>query len=84
MTENNTTNRRSFLKASVGAGAVAATSFPSPLVMAETAKGANERIGVGFIGVGGRSGAHQRIVQGLQDQGVTQPVAVCDVYRPRL
>jgi len=84
MSKNDKTDRRSFLKASAGAGAVAATSFPSPHVMAETAKGANERIGVGFIGVGGRSGAHQRIVQGFQNEGVTQPVAVCDVYRPRL
>jgi len=80
----NKTDRRSFLKTSVGAGAAVAAAFPVPHVMAETAKGANERIGVGFIGVGGRSGAHQGIVQKFQNQGVVQPVAVCDVYRPRL
>jgi predicted dehydrogenase len=78
------TNRRSFLGTSVKAGAAAATAIPLAHVMADTAQGANERIGVGFIGVGGRSGAHQNIVQNFQKQGVTQPVAVCDVYRPRL
>jgi len=84
MSSEDKTDRRSFLKTSVGAGAVAAAAFPMPQLMAETAKGANDRIGVGFIGVGGRSGAHQGIVQRFQQQGVTQPVAVCDVYRPRL
>ncbi len=84
MSTRNKTDRRSFLKTSVGASAAAAVAFPAPYVIAETAKGANERIGVGFIGVGGRSGAHQGIVQNFQKQGVTQPVAVCDIYRPHL
>ena len=84
MSTEDKADRRSFLKTSVGVGAAAAAAFPVPQVMADTAAGANERIGVGFIGVGGRSGAHQSIVQNFQKQGVTQPVAVCDVYRPRL
>lgn len=46
--------------------------------------GANERIGVGFLGTGARSRAHQDIILALQKQGLVEPVAVCDVYRPRL
>ena len=45
---------------------------------------ANGRIGVGFIGTGSRSRAHQDIVLKLKEQGIAEPVAVCDVYRPRL
>ena len=48
------------------------------------AKGANERIGVGFIGTGGRAQAHMNIVNDLKQTGPAEPVAVCDVYRPRL
>ena len=84
MNSDNKTNRRSFLKTTAAAGAATAAVFPAPQLIAQTAKGANDRIGVGFIGVGGRSGAHQGIVQNFQNQGITQPVAVCDVYRPRL
>jgi predicted dehydrogenase len=76
-------NRRSFLKSSVSAGTVAAT-FPVAHAIAETAKGANDRIGVGFIGTGGRSQAHQGAVKQFQEEGIAQPVAVCDVYRPRM
>ena len=44
---------------------------------------ANERIGVGFIGAGNRGGYHVAIVRQLKAQGRCEPVAVCDVYRPR-
>ena len=48
--------------------------------------GANDRIGVGFIGCGGRSGAHFKTVHWLKTQGkeAVEIVAVCDVYRPRM
>jgi predicted dehydrogenase len=45
--------------------------------------GANERIGVGFIGTGGRCGSHIDIVNSLAAEQKLQPVAVCDVYLPR-
>jgi predicted dehydrogenase len=54
------------------------------MVFADRVKGANDRIGVGFIGVGGRAGSHLDIVNAFQKKGIAQPVAVCDVYRPRL
>jgi len=39
---------------------------------------------VGFIGTGGGGGALIGIVNQFMVQGVAEPVAVCDVYRPRL
>ena len=73
-------SRRTFLKtASVTAGL-----FAMPQLIAEEANGANDRIGIGFIGTGGRCGAHIGIINQFTQQGITQPIAVCDVYRPRL
>jgi len=77
-------SRRSFLRAAgfLAAGAVAAR--PAFTIAAETSKGANERPGVGFIGTGGRCGAHIGIVNELKKEGRAEPVAVCDVYGPRV
>lgn len=76
--------RRDFLK---GAGAVAAGTAalrPALGVAGQPVKGANEVPGVGFIGTGGRCGAHINIVNELARQGRCRPVAVCDVYGPRV
>ena len=70
-------SRRSFLKG----GAAAGLAFPA---FAPGAVGANDRPGVGFIGTGGRCGAHINIVNKLKAQNLAQPVAVCDVYGPRV
>jgi len=78
------TTRRDFVRSGVAAGVVAARTIAVPTVIAETAKGANDRLGVGFIGTGGRCNAHLGIVNNFKEQGIAQPVAVCDVYRPRL
>jgi predicted dehydrogenase len=78
------TTRREFVRTGVAATVAAAGAIAAPTVIAQTAKGANERLGVGFIGTGGRSGAHQKIINDFKEQGIAQPVAVCDVYRPRL
>ena len=69
--------RRRFLQ---GAAAVAAFS------VSRVGRGANERLGVGFIGAGGRAGSHMQIVRRLCDREKypVDPVAACDVYRPRL
>jgi predicted dehydrogenase len=73
-------NRRDFLKTSAaGATALtlAATSYNKVF-------GANERIGIGFLGTGGRcmdNGSHMSIILKLQkDPGSVTPVAVCDVW----
>jgi predicted dehydrogenase len=82
-TPSHGTTRRGFLR-TAGAAAGAAMFAPQFSILAEEAKGANDRIGVGFIGTGSRAGAHMEIVKAFQSKGIVQPVAVCDVYRPRL
>ena len=78
-------SRRGFMR---GAGAMAGVAFvataPKPFV--GKVLGANERLGIGFIGCGGRSGAHFQAVQWLKTQGKEpiEIVASCDVYRPRM
>jgi len=69
--------RRRFLQ---GAAAVAAFG------VSRVGRGANERLGVGFIGAGGRAGSHMQIVRRLRDREKypVDLVAACDVYRPRL
>ena len=84
MTQENTTTRRDFVRSGLLAGVAAGSLARVPTVLADRSKGANERIGVGFIGTGGRAQAHIDIINDFQEQGVVQPVAVCDVYRPRL
>ncbi|MEA3367712.1 MAG: Gfo/Idh/MocA family oxidoreductase [Planctomycetota bacterium] len=76
--------RRQFLRtASAASAAAMAGAFAGPAV---GAKGANDRLGVGFIGCGGRAGSHMRIVKHLREQRQlpVDHVAFCDVYRPRL
>jgi len=74
--------RRQFLRRSAAAtgAAVLATALPRRVL------GAGDRLGVGFIGCGGRAGAHMGAVRYLRDQQQypVQPVAVCDAYRPRM
>ncbi len=72
-------SRRGFLKTSAAVG-LAATA------VSINARGANERIGVGFIGAGGRATAHMKTLQHLRDE-MNYPiefVAVCDIYRPSM
>ncbi len=73
------TTQRDFL-GTAGAAAL----VPGFTILSPEARGANNRIGIGFIGTGGRAQAHQDIVNSLKQQGKAVPAAVCDVYRPRL
>jgi predicted dehydrogenase len=76
MSESNV-NRRVFLK---GAAASAAALSTTAASYSRVFK-ANERIGVGFVGVGGRCQAHLDIVHKLQkDNKGVAAVAVCDVW----
>ena len=77
------TSRREFLRHGFVAAGAAALAAPLANAKDQTL-GANDRIGVGFIGCGGRAQAHMGIINALQQQGLVQAVAVCDVYRPRL
>ena len=73
-------SRRRFLRrqsAAALAGAAFAASAPS-------VRGANDRISVGVIGVGGRGGYLTRCLMKLRKQGVVDIAAVCDVYSERV
>jgi predicted dehydrogenase len=77
-------SRREFMRRSVAAAGTASLLTAPWVIADDRVRGANERIGVGFIGTGGRAREHVKIVNGLKKQGLAEPVAVCDVYRPRL
>ena len=72
-----TLTRREFFRAAAAA---------APYVIASTALGgegalpASERIALGFIGLGGRGGG---ILSHFLQQGVSEAVAVCDVWKSR-
>jgi len=73
--------RRQFIR---GASAAAAVTLAG-VSATGSAWGANERIGVGFIGCGGRSNAHLKAVHYLKSQGANVDiVAACDAFRPRM
>ena len=74
-----TLNRRNLLKAGLAAAA-APYVIASTALGADGAKPASERIAIGFIGLGGRgSGILQHFIQ----QGVSEPIAVCDAWKNR-
>src|SRR5579871_4559261 len=73
----NRPHRRDFLKTTaVGAAALSLSAASARRVL-----GANERLGVAFLGTGGRCQAHIGVVNDLkkENKGV-EPVAVCDVW----
>lgn len=74
--QSNTVNRRHFIG---GLSAMAAG------ISTRSIHAANDTIGVGIIGCGGRSNAHIKTLQQLKESGNTVEItAVCDVYKPRL
>ena len=86
---SNTSTRRSFLAKSAGLTAAAAgvpTILPGfPSIVLGRVLGANEKIGIGLIGCGGRGNHHLRTIAQLAGAGeAVEIVAACDVYRPRL
>ena len=69
-------DRRDFLKTTTVAGSALALSAAS----AARVYGANERVGVAFLGVGGRCQQHIDVILEMKEKGLkVQPVAVCDV-----
>ena len=78
-------SRRDFIRHTARATALAATTSAFPFVSHGRVLGANDRIGVGFIGVGGRGSGHVNLVRRLIQNGENlQVVAVCDAFRYRL
>jgi len=73
--------RRKFLKTTAAtAAAVSAMSLDAKTYA--QAGGANERIGIAFLGVGGRCQQHIDVILALQraNANSVRPVAVCDVW----
>ena len=78
------TTRRKFLKnstASAAAVTLGLNIIGTPLVRTVRGAGANERIRVGFIGVGNRG---TQLLRGFLEQKDVEIAALCDVYEPYL
>jgi predicted dehydrogenase len=76
-------NRRQFLQTASATAALGA--WAAPLVSGLNVLGANERLGVGFIGVGGRGRYHLDTVLGMINQGESlQVIGISDTYGPRM
>jgi len=74
-------NRRDFLK---GASSVGAALGLATTVVPSRAFGANDKINVGVIGVGGRGTYVGRTFGVVGQEKSAQVVAVCDVYQKRI
>jgi predicted dehydrogenase len=82
---NGNLSRREFVKRVGQATAATAGAAVFPFVSRGRVLGANDRIGIGFIGVGGRGSSHVATVRRLIQEGENaQVVAVNDAYRYRL
>ena len=77
MSDNHTLSRRNFLALGAASGVAVPLLIPARVLAAADRPGANDRIGVGYIGVGRRGNQ----LMGLPKQG--RIVAVCDINRPR-
>ncbi|HNY86919.1 MAG TPA: Gfo/Idh/MocA family oxidoreductase [Candidatus Hydrogenedentes bacterium] len=74
--------RRAFLQHATLAAAAAAAVLPTS---AHAKTKANDTLGIGLIGCGGRMGGHAASYDYVKKQGVNvRIVAVCDTYRPRM
>ncbi len=77
--------RRDFIRTTARTATAAAAAGAFPFVARGRVQGANDRIGIGFIGVGGRGQSHVALVQKLIESGTNaQIVAANDAYRYRL
>jgi predicted dehydrogenase len=76
-------NRRAFLKSTAAAATVAATtSIDLDAKTYANVPGANERVNIAFLGVGGRCQQHIDVILGMQraNPSSVRPVGVCDVW----
>jgi predicted dehydrogenase len=77
MDQNNSVNRRNFLKTTAAAGATVAMNA----AVYNKVYGANDRLGIAFLGVGGRCQQHIDVILDLQRRGRSlAPVGCCDVW----
>ncbi|MDA0835229.1 MAG: Gfo/Idh/MocA family oxidoreductase [Planctomycetota bacterium] len=78
MTNKLNVNRRNFLQA---AGATAAVSWTAKSYA--NILGANDRLRIGFIGVGGMGSGHVAAINSLKEKNNLEPVAVADCWTTR-
>lgn len=77
--------RRSFIKKTASTAAAVAMAAPVARAATRSQGSPNERLRVGFIGVGGRCNTHLDSAIRLQNEvGNVEAAAVCDVYRVNL
>ena len=74
-------SRRNFLKGSAAIAASAAFAAPA---IGRSRAGANERIRVGLLGLGGRMHSHVRALLELEQDANVEIVAACDCDRNKL
>ena len=73
--------RRSFMGTTA---AMAAAGIATGPAIAQSAESANETLGIGVIGCGGRGGGHLATWKNVGREKNAEIVAVCDVYKGRL
>ncbi|MCP4255892.1 MAG: Gfo/Idh/MocA family oxidoreductase [Planctomycetes bacterium] len=83
MKRKNKINRREFL-AAAGAAVSIPYLVPSGILAARGRTGANERLTMAHIGVGGMGGYHLRDMVARRDRGEVNIAAVCDADEKRL
>src|SRR5437763_12853551 len=81
MSKKANVNRRNFLKTGALAAAGGA-ALTLPAASYDQVGGANNRVRIGFLGVGGRCQQHITVINALRmaDVNSVQPVAVSDVW----
>jgi predicted dehydrogenase len=72
-------SRRAFIRNSAAATAIAVAA-PAALKSRAAASSPNERLRIGFIGVGGRAHSHLDSAITLANEGEVEIAAVCDVF----
>ena len=81
---DSTLNRRAFIRATAQAAVAVSALSAAPYVARGQVLGANSKLGVGFIGVGGRGRSHVNTVKRLILGGEPlQITAVCDAWQFR-
>ena len=78
-------NRRQFIQSTAKTAAVLSVASTAPFVSRGRVLGANDKIGIGFIGVGGRGRNHLDLAMAMSErpQYNVGVVAVNDAYGPR-
>ena len=76
--------RRDFLQTSVVSAGIAVASAQRPASSPAAVLGANDRINVGIIGVGGIGTHHMRLMLERQEKENIRVATICDVYQRRL